>query len=193
MKRNRIADLTNQVESKKIDTDFYVEGHATTFERYPLFKIGEDIIYEQIERTAIDNAIMEDVVFLYDHVGIPYARQSNNTLRLEVDSKGLLICADLGKTQRTKSLYEDISTGLVTRMSWAFKVAPEGSYFDESTNTIHITKVEKVVDVSAVTDPANDQTDIGTRSKKLVDDYFLKKDKNRQRKKLEILLKLGGN
>lgn len=98
----------------------------------------------------------------YDHSGRVYARNSNNTLKLTADTKGLLIAADLGKTELARGLYEDISAGMITKMSWAFTVA-EDSY-DRATHTRTILKIKKVYDVSAVSTPANDGTSIAARS-----------------------------
>ena len=59
-------------------------------------------------------------------------------------------------------MYEEIATGLVTRMSWGFTVA-EDSY-DRTTHTRTILKIRKVYDVSAVSIPANPDTVISARS-----------------------------
>lgn len=98
----------------------------------------------------------------YDHSGKVLARTSNKTLILERDDKGLLIYADLSKSQAAREMYDEINNELVTRMSWAFTVA-EDSY-DRETRTRTILKVKKVYDVSAVSIPANDGTEITARS-----------------------------
>lgn len=105
---------------------------------------------------------MSDVIMQYDHTGKVMARLSNNTLKLKTDEHGLFICADLSKSQASKDLYEEISSGLVTRMSWAFTIA-EDSY-NSDTRTRTILKVKKVYDVSAVSIPANADTEISARS-----------------------------
>lgn len=105
---------------------------------------------------------MSDVIMQYDHSGKVLARQSNNTLIIQPDNNGLFICADLGKSNASKEMYEEISNGLVTRMSWAFTVS-EDSY-DRETHTRKILKVKKVYDVSAVSIPANQDTEISARS-----------------------------
>lgn len=78
----------------------------------------------------------------YDHSGRVYARNSNNTLKLTADDKGLLIAADLSKTELARGLYEDINAGMITKMSWAFTVA-EDSY-DRNTHTRTILKIKGV-------------------------------------------------
>lgn len=98
----------------------------------------------------------------YDHSGRVLARKSNNTLIVEPNDTGFFVCADLGKTNASKELYEDIENELVNRMSWAFTVA-EDSYNNE-TRTRTILKVKKVYDVSAVSIPASEDTEISARS-----------------------------
>jgi phage head maturation protease len=62
---------------------------------------------------------MSDVIMQYDHAGRVFARQSNKTLILVPDHKGLLVAADLGKTDLARGLYQDIDAGMITKMSWA--------------------------------------------------------------------------
>lgn len=148
---------------KRIDTDYYVEGYATTFNKpYELYEYDGVKYYEVIDRHALDNADMSDVIMQYDHEGKVFARNSNKTLGIEPDNIGLFIYADLSKSKASKEMYEEIDSGLVTRMSWAFTVL-EDSY-NQETRTRTILKVKKVYDVSAVSIPANDDTLISARS-----------------------------
>lgn len=148
---------------KRIDTDYYVEGYATTFNKpYELYEYDGVKYYEVIDRHALDNADMSDVIMQYDHEGRVLARQSNKTLIVEPNDNGLFICADLSKSSASKEMYEEINNGLVTRMSWAFTVE-EDSYNSEI-RTRTILKVKKVYDVSAVSIPANQDTEISARS-----------------------------
>ena len=139
-----------------------MEGFATTFEPYELFEVDGVTYYEQIDRNAFINADMSDVIMQYDHTGRVMARQSNGSLIIEPNDDGLFICADLSKSNASRELYEDISQGLVTKMSWAFTIAEEE--FDRDTRTRLIKRVKKVYDVSAVSIPANDDTLISARS-----------------------------
>jgi len=118
--------------------------------------------FEEIDRHALDGADLSDVIMQYDHQGKVLARLSNGTLGIEPDDNGLFIYADLSKSAAAKELYEEIKNGLVTKMSWAFTVA-EDSY-DRETRTRRILRIKKVYDVSAVSIPANGDTDISARS-----------------------------
>lgn len=129
--------------------------YATTFNApYLLYEFEDGTkIYERIDAHALDSADMSDVIMQYDHEGRVFARQSNNTLILEPDVKGLFVAADLSRTDLARGLYQDISAGMITKMSWAFTVAEES--YDRETHTRTILKIKKVYDVSAVSIPAN--------------------------------------
>ena len=157
------ASLSVQQAAKRIDTDYYVEGYATTFDKpYLLYELDGVKFYERIDAHALDGADMSDVIMQYDHEGRVFARQSNKTLILVPDHKGLLVAADLGKTDLARGLYQDIDAGMITKMSWAFTVK-EDSY-DRATHTRTILKIKKVYDVSAVSIPANGDTEISARN-----------------------------
>lgn len=143
--------------------EFVVEGYATTFnDPYELYEYDGVSYMEQVDRHAFDDADMRDVIFQYDHSGKVYARLKNGTLALNIDDHGLHIRADLSKTESSRQMYEEIKSGLVSEMSFAFTVK-EDSYNSE-THTRTITKIKKVYDVSAVSIPANPNTDISARS-----------------------------
>jgi HK97 family phage prohead protease len=150
-------------QEKRIDTDYYVEGFATTFNKpYELYEWDGVKYYEMIDRNALNEADMTDIIFQFDHEGKVLARQSNKTLGIEPKDEGLFIFADLSKSPAARDMYQEIDSGLVTKMSWAFTVA-EDSY-NKDTRTRTILKVKKIYDVSAVSIPANSSTDISARS-----------------------------
>jgi len=158
-----ILPLQIPTSEKRIDSDYYVEGFATTFNKpYLLFEVDGIKYYEEIDRHALDEADLSDVIMQYDHQGKVLARISNGTLGLEPTEKGLFIYADLSKSAAAKELYEEIRNGLITKMSWAFAVAEDK--YNRETRTRTITKIKKVYDVSAVSIPANSDTDISARS-----------------------------
>lgn len=150
-------------QEDKENPSYIVEGYATTFDDpYVLFHWDGNDYSERIDANALDDADMSDVIFLYNHEGMVYARMSNKTLDVTIDEKGLFIRADLGSTEQTRGMFEQIKAGLVTQMSWAFTVEEES--YNEETRTRSILKVRKVYDVSAVSIPANPNTDISARS-----------------------------
>lgn len=172
MNKNReyrtLANILNPNQgSKRIDSDFYIEGYATTFDKpYLLAEYSGEKYFEVISSSAFRSADMTDVIMQYDHTGKVLARISNKTLIIEPDSTGLFIAADLSKSTAAKELYEEISAELITKMSWAFTVSKQEWVRDENARTVtrKILEIKKVYDVSAVSIPANDMTEIGARS-----------------------------
>lgn len=154
----RSAGLLSAEEEK----DYTVKGYASTYDPYVLFHDGERAIYERIDAHAFDTADMSDVIMQYDHEGRVYARQSNGTLKVGTDEHGLWIEADLSKTEGSRSLYEDIKSGMITEMSFAFTV--DTDHFEKETSTRVVERIRKVYDVSAVSIPANPGTEISARS-----------------------------
>lgn len=175
-------------KAKRFNTEYYVEGYATTFDAYKLAEDGRgNDIYERFEPTAFDNADMSDVIFQLNHEGRVFARLTNDTLALEVDEHGLKVYADLSKTTNSRELYEDIKAGLITKMSWGFR--PNEYSYDKDTRTIIHRSVKKIYDVSAVSIPANDGTEITARS--LVEGELHKIMREAQeRKALQLLIEI---
>jgi HK97 family phage prohead protease len=175
-----------------------VEGYASTFEPYVLFRDEETGIdySEQIMPTAFDGADLSDVVFRVDHEGAVYARTSAGTLEVRTDEHGLGMRADLSKTQRARDLFEDIEAGNYPKMSFAFVVAED--HFDRATHTRIIDRIAKVFDVSPVSFPANPTTELSVSTR----DYFngvievekaerLEREKREiQKKKIKLLLEV---
>ena len=194
MKTNREDRSVVEVRAK--EENYIVEGYATTFNTpYELYSGRYYRVLEQISPNAFDECDMDDVIMQYDHEGRVFARTRNNTLELSVDSKGLLVKANLGGTEQGKSLYEDIKGGYIDRMSFGFVVAEDERVYtndydaDMETCLRTITKISKLYDVSAVSIPANDSTSISAR--KFCDGVIAELEAERLlRAKLKLKLKL---
>ena len=145
------------------DDGYMVEGYASTFSPYVLFKAQDGTEYkEQIDPKAFEEADMSDVIFCKDHQGTVFARTRNNTLSLIADEKGLYTRTNLSKTAAARDMYEEIKAGMYDQMSFAFIVDDED--YDFKTHTRTIKRIGKVFDVSAVSFPANPGTDISAIS-----------------------------
>ena len=145
-----------------IQQELYVEGYAVRFDSPTvLFEYSGTEYKEQIDRHAFDGALMEDVIFNYNHGGKVLARTRNDTLWLTVDDTGVFVRARLDGTEEGRKLYEEIAGGYIDRMSFAFTVREEG--YDEENHLWTIYKVKRLYDVSAVDIPAYDDTSIAAR------------------------------
>lgn len=149
---------------------------------------GRPIVYESktdlgdfdevIANGALDKADLKDVRFLVNHdiSRIPLARSRNNnensTMRLLPDENGLAIKVqlDVDNNSEARSLYSAIERGDITGMSFMFAIDKESWDDVKSAHpTRTIEKISKVVEVSAVTFPAYEDTEISTRNKKVLD------------------------
>ena len=150
-------------------TDQIVEGYATTFNQpYTLYSFDDDrgthAVREQVAPDAFKDADMSDVIMQYDHAGRVFARLSNGTLSLEEDEHGLKVRANLGGTEIGRQLFEEIQGGYTSKMSFGFTVAEDDIVPDGTDYLRTIKRIGKLYDVSAVSLPANDFTEISARS-----------------------------
>ena len=167
MAQERSVLLTPVTEGeKRFNTERYVDGYAAKYEKYLLWDDGDwGKTYERFAPGCFANTDMSDVIMQFDHQGRVFARTTNDTLIVEPDDVGLFMAADLDKAELAHGLYEDIAAGMVTKMSWRFRV---GKYYVEreegsKDRTIVHTEIPKIYDVSAVSIPANDNTEINAR------------------------------
>ena len=140
-----------------------VEGYAVRFDKPTVLWECDGVEYkEQVARGAFEGTDLTDVIFNFDHTGKVLARTRNRTLEIIVDTMGLFIRADLSGTEAGQQLYKEIKGGYVDRMSFAFTIR-EHSY-DRALHLYTIEKIKRVFDVSAVSIPAYDDTEISARN-----------------------------
>ena len=170
------------MESKEIRS-FNFDVNANENEKHGRFIEGRAIVYdaptdmgwytEIIENGALDNTDMRDVRLLVNHNTdmIPLARSRNNnansTMQLSVvPGEGMDIRADLDTENNAdaKALYSATTRGDISGMSFMFVV--DGDKWDDIDTehpTRHITSIRKILEVSAVTFPAYEQTSLEAR------------------------------
>lgn len=167
---------------------FLFEVRAEQNEKHGNILTGRPIVYNQrtdlgyydeiIESGALDETDLRDVRFLVNHDTrkIPLARSRNNnansTMQLSVDADGLAIRVDLDTENNTeaRALYSAVQRGDISGMSFMFSVDDaEWEDLQSDHPTRHIKKIGTVVEVSAVTFPAYNTTEIQARSKEALD------------------------
>jgi HK97 family phage prohead protease len=164
-----------EIRAKEVDDqtkeECKVDGYASTFnEPYELWTFDGYTVREQIDPHAFDECDMSDVIMQYDHQGRVFARNSNGTLQIKTDEHGLYMEADLSGTEIGRQLFEEIKGGYTTKMSFGFTVDEDKreiteNVADGAVDVLRtITKIRKLYDVSAVSLPANDGTEISARS-----------------------------
>lgn len=145
---------------------------------------------EIIEAGALDNTDLTDVRFLVNHNtdGIPLARSrrnnGNSTMLLTVDFEGMGIRVDLDteNNSEARALYSAVERGDISGMSFLFGIrGEEWDDLDSEHPTRRIKDISTVVEVSAVTFPAYDATEINARSKAALDSARAAVETARQR------------
>ena len=144
---------------------------------------------------------MSDVVLRYNHndTFMVLARTRNGSLKLNVDSTGLMMDAQLqDDITDHRNIFNAIKSGLIDKQSFAFVVAEDDYDYDTDTRTI--TKIRKVFDVSVVDQPFYNATDVSV-ARDMDNNEFLtrreelrtKEEKSRALKeaKENLLKKLG--
>jgi len=100
-------------------------------------------------------------------------------MELKIDNVGLYMRADIDteNNQEARQLYSSIQRGDITGMSFCFRVKEQKwENLDTPTPTRRIIKISKVYEVSAVNDPAYEDTDINARDKVALDNAKLTLD-----------------
>lgn len=177
-----------------------VEGYATTFDDpYLLYKDDGYELWETVDRRAFDKTDLSDVIMQYDHEGRVIARNTNGTLEVNPDEKGLHVRADLGGTELGAEIYNEVEGRYSTKMSMGFIVREDERIIEENkeTGTMKVMRrildISKLFDVSIVSLPANDHTSIATRAYcegviAEVKEEVRKAKRARQRQRIKIML-----
>lgn len=156
------------------DNGTFISGRPIVYES----KTDLGYFDETIARGALDDTDLTDVRFLVNHNidMIPLARSrknnKNSSMQLTVDDDGLGIRVNLDteNNSEARNLYSAVKRGDITGMSFMFSIDEEewtGEETDHPSRTIN--KIGTVVEVSAVTFPAYEETEISARAKEMVE------------------------
>lgn len=170
--------------------NYTCEVRAEQDENHGAIITGTPIVYESktdlydffdvIERGALDKTDLTDVRFLVNHdtSKIPLARSrknnDNSTMKLSIDNDGLKIRGELDvvNNAEARALYSAVQRGDITGMSFMFGITDDGDTWedlDTDKPTRHIQSIATVIEVSAVTFPAYEETEIHARDKKALE------------------------
>lgn len=184
----RMVDTDIEVRSQEDQAQVLV-GYALKFDK-PSTNLWQ--FTEVIKRGALDNTDMSGTVALlnhdYDHV---LGRVGKN-LTLEVDDIGLRFSLELNKTSYAMDLVENIRSGLISKCSFGFTI-PQGSdewqEQEDGTYLRNVNRIDRLYDVSIVTVPAYDDTEV-VLSQRSVDAFErVNGDLDRQKKLLDFEVK----
>lgn len=146
---------------------------------------------EVIERGALDKTDLTDVRFLVNHdlSKIPLARSrrnnGNSTMQMVVDEEGMNIrvLLDTENNAEARALYSAVQRGDLSGMSFMFSInSAEWDDLESDHPTRRIKEIGSVVEVSAVTFPAYEATEINARSKETLDNARSALEKAREQR-----------
>ncbi len=157
MKSYKQIEKRKASEVRASEKPMVLEGYAAVFNSPTT--IGD--FTEQIAPGAFSEALGQDVRFLLNHDGVPFARTANGSLQLTEDDHGLHYRAELLDTQSGRDLYQMVQREDLNESSFAFTIADE----DWNDNQRTINKVGSLFDVSVTTFGAYPQTSAIARNK----------------------------
>ncbi|WP_305809135.1 HK97 family phage prohead protease [Staphylococcus epidermidis] len=144
------------------DEQMIVEGYALRFNT-----LSNDLggFVETISPEALKEADLSDVRCLIDHDSSKVlGRTVSETLELNVDDEGLYFRCQLPNTSYSKDLYENIRLGNINQCSFGFILDEDGDSFEKRDSDglfkRTIRKIQSLFDVSIVTYPAYNDTDV---------------------------------
>jgi len=153
-----------QAREFRTEDDGKIVGYAAVFDE--VTNIG-GMFDEVVRKGAFARAIKEkqDVRALWNHdANFVLGRTKAGTLKLEEDRKGLWIEIDPPNTQAAHDLMESMKRGDVDQMSFAFRAVEETWTERKDEATLRELKDVDMYDISAVTYPAYEGTQVGLRS-----------------------------
>ncbi|NPC94798.1 HK97 family phage prohead protease [Bacillus sp. WMMC1349] len=148
---------------------------------------------EMIDKRALDHTDMSDVRALIDHDPSKIlGRTSADTLKLNVDDIGLRFDVTLPNTQYANDLYENLRLGNISNCSFGFLLGKDGDSFTRDQETglplRSLRNISKLTDVSVVTYPAYEDTDVSIAKRHL--EQFQKRNRNPEKEKILLQLDL---
>ena len=133
-------------------------------EGYPIIfggmaKIKEH--YEVITKEALEQADLSDVTLTLNHnARQTFARTKTGSLILTIDDRGLKMKAKLNSNLAGKQLYESVSSGKHSKMSFTGEFLEDNTILEDGVPTVYITKIGRIFDVSVVDKPAYTGTSV---------------------------------
>lgn len=147
---------------------YIIEGYFSVFDS-PYY-IGEGIV-ETVSKGAFSETLGLDIRRLINHdSGLVIGRTKANTLELFEDGHGLFGRIHINpKDTDAMNIYERVKRGDVSQCSFGFDILDEDTETRED-GTVHFTiRKVKLYEVSIVTFPRYEETEVSARSKQAED------------------------
>lgn len=180
-----------EIRAEETDTGNIVTGRPIVYNSRTDLGWFDEII----EPGALNKTDLTDVRFLVNHdtSKIPLARSrrnnGNSTMQLTVDNDGMgiRVTLDTENNNEARALYSAVQRGDISGMSFMFGIRnEEWENLDSDHPTRHIKDISTVVEVSAVTFPAYESTEINARCKGALDNARSAVETARQKRESSV-------
>lgn len=161
-KARQMRSMATEFRAADADGKKYIEGYFSTFGG--LYELWPGAT-ESIDPHAFDDALGDDIRALIDHeTRLVLGRNKAGTLELKVDTHGLWGRIEINEADGdAMNLYARVQRGDVSQCSFGFEILSENTDIRED-GTVHWTiKKVKLYEVSCVTFPAYEDTNIAAR------------------------------
>lgn len=160
--RTKISNL----ELTEKDEEYILEGYFSKFnDETELF----DGVFERVSPEAFEGFENRDIRALVDHDPCKIlGRTKNGTLKLEVDDVGLYGEVKINKRDsEAVNVYERIKRGDINQCSFGFQIRDEEFEERSDKSVLFTLKEVDLFEVSVVTFPAYENTEINARKKQV--------------------------
>lgn len=179
MNKKKLVMFRSEQFTSSDDDDMTVSGYFAVFDQSTELYPGEN---EVIKKGAFTASLKkEEVVALWNHDSQKVlGRTSNDTLELEEDDHGLKGTLHIAPTSYGKDVYQLIKRGDLAGCSFGFYVNDYQDVAKDGSVTHEITKAQ-LLEVSVVTWPQYEQTEIAVRSKNDSATFYREAEKKKQK------------
>ena len=158
--------LPSSFETREDENKLFISGYFAVFNsNYEIW----DGATESIDSHAFDKTLSNDIRCLIDHeTRLVLGRTKSRTLQLKVDSRGLWGEVEINRNdQDAMNLYERVKRGDVDQCSFGFEIVSEEFEERENGNCHWTIKQVNLFEVSVVTFPAYEETNVSARKNDL--------------------------
>lgn len=185
----QVRSIASSFITREDDGKLFIEGYFAVFNsNYDIFEGAS----ESVAPGAFDGALLDDIRALIDHeTRLVLGRTSAGTLELRVDEHGLFGRVEINPNdQDAMNLYARVQRGDVNQCSFGFDIMDEEYEVLENGDVHWTIKKVKLYEVSVVTFPAYESTEVVARK----NDFEAIKKRQREAWANEMKSKLkGGN
>jgi len=169
IEKRQIATEFSLIENREDQTtkEPVIEGYALKFNKWSQELGFFTKFREKLDPNCLDETDFDNVVALFNHDNNKVLGRNKINLDLEIDNIGLKFRINPSKTSYTQDLLENIRLGIINQCSFAFSLNYDDENAQEITynkeEDIHeriVKKIEKLYDVSVVTTPAYEDTEV---------------------------------